>query len=397
MSNWSELFDAFAAGVYVLFGLVHADLWQRRRERLGHLWLAGACGSALMVDLSGMALRRVPPTPPSLLSALNLLGVGLATLCLVELAVSLGPRRAGRAIRALQAGMVVLSPAAGATLEPFLLIPSLLGCGLLVAFAMVRAFAAARDGRRGASTVARGFVFLSLCLLADLAMQLGWLPSRGGLPAVGFIVLFLASAKALADRQDHEHRELVALRGDLERRVEERTLALQEANARLAVASRTDALTGLPNRRGFVEASEAELERFRRSGRPFTIVLADVDHFKAVNDRFGHATGDEVLRSAAAAIRANLRAQDVVARWGGEEFILLLPETAEAGGVRAAEFVREQVAASPIALAAGPLRLTLSFGVSEHRAERNLDATLAAADRALYRAKEGGRNRVLAG
>lgn len=397
MADLSELFDAFAAGVYLLFGLVHADLWQRRRERLGHLWLAGACGGALMVDLTGMALRRVPPSPPSLLSALNLLGVGLATLCLVELAVSLGSRRAGRAIRALQAGMVVLSPAAGATLEPFLLVPSLLGCGVLVVFAMARAFAAARDGRRGASTVARGFVFLSLCLLADLAMQLGWLPLRGGLPAIGFIVLFLASAKALADRQDHEHRELVALRGELERRVEERTLALQEANARLAVASRTDALTGLPNRRGFVEASEAELERFRRSGRPFTIVLADVDHFKAVNDRFGHATGDEALRAVASAIRANLRAQDVVARWGGEEFILLLPETAEAGGVRAAEFVREQVAASRIALADESLQMTLSLGVSEHRAERTLDATLAAADRALYRAKESGRNRVLAG
>lgn len=179
--------------------------------------------------------------------------------------------------------------------------------------------------------------------------------------------------------------------------MEERTLALQEANARLAVASRTDALTGLPNRRGFVEASEAGSSSDCCSGRPFTIVLADVDHFKAVNDRFGHATGDEALRAVASAIRANLRAQDVVARWGGEEFILLLPETAEAGGVRAAEFVREQVAASRIALADESLQMTLSLGVSEHRAERTLDATLAAADRALYRAKESGRNRVLAG
>lgn len=392
-----ELFDAFAAGVYLLFGLVHADLWWRRRERRGHLWLAGACGFALLVDLTGMASRHVVPEPPSLLDAANLLGVGGATVCLLELALSLERRRAGRLTRGIEAGVLVLAPAAGLTLEPALLHPALLLCALLLAQALLRAVRAARAGRRGAGTVARGFVFLALCLLADVAMELGWIPRREGLPAVGFIVLFLASAKALADRQDQEQQELAELRIDLERRVEERTLALQEANERLAAASRTDALTGLPNRRGFVEAGEAELERFRRSGRPFSIVLADIDHFKSVNDRFGHATGDEALRAVAEAIRRNLRAQDVVARWGGEEFIFLLPETGEAGATRAADFVREQVAASPIELAGEPLPLTLSAGVAEHRAERTLDATLAAADRALYRAKEAGRNRVMAG
>jgi diguanylate cyclase (GGDEF)-like protein len=123
--------------------------------------------------------------------------------------------------------------------------------------------------------------------------------------------------------------------------------------------------------------------------------MADLDHFKHVNDRFGHAGGDAVLRSVAAVLRSSIRSEDLVARWGGEEFILLLPETDRAGAWQAAEKVRLAVAAREIPVDATPVRVTASFGVAAHAPDRTLDSTIADADRALYRAKEEGRDRVL--
>ncbi len=396
MPPLEALWDAFAAGVYVLFGLNHVDLWRRRRERRGHLWLAGASASALGVDLSGLAMRHLPPPVPPALVALNLLGVAGATVCLYELATFLGDRRSGRRAQALQVVLAGLALAAA--------VPALRGLaagvlGLAAAFlvaALGRAVQAAGSRHGGVATVARGFLFLVACLLADVAMELGLVPVLQGLPALGFIVLFLASARSLADRQDREHLELVQLRADLERRVEERTLALQEANQRLAEVSRTDDLTGLANRRAFLEACEAELLRARRSGRPFSIVLADVDHFKRVNDTWGHAVGDGVLRAVAEAVRGALRQQDLVARWGGEELILLLCETGATGAERAAETVRAAVEALRVEAAGDSIGVTLSLGVAAHDGERSLDVTIGEADRALYRAKQAGRNRVAA-
>ena len=396
MPPLEALWDAFAAGVYVLFGLIHVDLWRRRRERQGHLWLAGASASALGVDLSGLAMRHLPPPVPPALVALNLLGVTGATVCLYELATFLGDRRSGRRAQALQ---VVLAGLALAAAVPALrgLSAGVLGlaAGFLVA-ALARAVQAAGSRHGGVATVARGFLFLIACLLADVAMELGLVPVLQGLPALGFIVLFLASARSLADRQDREHLELVQLRGDLERRVEERTLALQEANQRLAEVSRTDDLTGLANRRAFLAACEAELLRARRSGRPFSIVLGDVDHFKRVNDTWGHAVGDGVLRAVAEAVRGALRQQDLVARWGGEELILLLCETGATGAGRAAETVRAAVEALRVEAGGASIGVTLSLGVAEHDVGSSLDVTIGEADRALYRAKQAGRNRVAA-
>ena len=390
-----ELIDAFAAGAYVLFGIIHANLWMRRRERVPNLWLALAAGSALVVNLTGLVMRRAGGGPPWM-TALNFFGVGAATVCLAELSAALERRRAGPVARGLEAVVLVLAPATGGLQVQSLFALTLVGCGSLLLLALLRALRAAYAGQPGAGTVARGFVVLAACLIFDVLGELQVLPHLPGLAPAGFIVLFLASAKALADRQDEERRELDDLRHDLERRVDERTVALQEVNERLAVASRTAALTGLPNRRGFVEVCATEVERFRRTGRPFSIVLADVDHFKSINDRFGHAAGDEALCVVANAVRASLRAQDRVARWGGEEFILLLPDTPASGALHAAESARQQVAASAVEIAGESRRLTMSLGVAEHRGDRSLDATIAAADRALYRAKEAGRDRVVA-
>ena len=172
---------------------------------------------------------------------------------------------------------------------------------------------------------------------------------------------------------------------------------LEEANRLLAEASRTDALTGLANRRAFLEVAETEVQRMARTGRAFSFVLGDVDHFKRVNDELGHAAGDAVLRELAARARGAVRKLDAVARWGGEEFVFLLPETPLAGALLAAETVRAAVAAGPFEVDGAALAVTISLGVAEHAWDRTLDATMAIADRALYRAKETGRNRVVAG
>jgi diguanylate cyclase (GGDEF)-like protein len=389
-----ELFDAFGAGVYLLFGAIHLDLWLRRRERRGHLWLACAAACALAVDLTGLVLRRGGGEVASWIAATNLAAVAGATICLFELVAWLGARPAHRRARLLEAAALVLALVSGLWV-PRLTGVALLACGAILVWAMVRAFRAALAGDPDSGAVAGALVFLTACLLADVAMELKWLPARAGLPIVGFTVLFLASARSLNDRADREHKELEGLRQELERRVEERTLALTEASERLAEASRTDELTGLPNRRGFLEASEGALARARRSRLPLSLAIADIDHFKRVNDTWGHAAGDAVLREVAATIRASLRAQDLVARWGGEEFILLLPDTPAAGAVHVAGSIRVAVAARGVEHGGIEIRVRVSFGVAEHRQGDDLDSTLARADAALYRAKQEGRDRVV--
>jgi diguanylate cyclase (GGDEF)-like protein len=158
----------------------------------------------------------------------------------------------------------------------------------------------------------------------------------------------------------------------------------------------TDDLTGLVNRRRFVEALDAEIERARRFGSPLTVVLADLDNFKQVNDDHGHHAGDDVLRSFAGLLRAHVRDVDVCARIGGEEFAIVLPETDEAGAGSVAERMRESLATVPIAVTeGGPVRVTSSFGVAELGAGQSGDDLLRGADAALYRAKEAGKNRVV--
>lgn len=167
----------------------------------------------------------------------------------------------------------------------------------------------------------------------------------------------------------------------------------RKANARLEVAVTTDALTGLSNRRAFFDRLEAESAR--RANGPLAVAMVDIDHFKAVNDRYGHPGGDEALRAVASALKGSVRTGDHVARIGGEEFAILIDglELAEAGGV--CEQVRARVAEVPILLSDGrSLGVTLSLGVATRQPGEPSDALLARADRALYEAKANGRNRV---
>jgi diguanylate cyclase (GGDEF)-like protein len=155
-----------------------------------------------------------------------------------------------------------------------------------------------------------------------------------------------------------------------------------------------DALTGLPNRRRFDRRLEQEISRTQRNGRPFCLVTFDIDHFKHVNDTYGHPCGDEVLRQMARAAAAETRTNvDLLARVGGEEFALLLPETNFVAGAEVAERLRARVAGMRVPQVG---RITASFGVSEFPlCAPTPDELLAAADQALYTAKRTGRNRVV--
>ena len=158
----------------------------------------------------------------------------------------------------------------------------------------------------------------------------------------------------------------------------------------------TDDLTGLVNRRRFIEALDAEIERARQFGSPLTIVLADLDNFKQVNDEFGHHGGDVVLRAFADLIRSHVRDVDVSGRIGGEEFAILLPETDRAGAARVAERMRRSLNAVPIAITEErSIHAASSFGVAELVPDQSGDDLLRAADTALYRAKDEGKNRVV--
>ncbi|HEY5660877.1 MAG TPA: GGDEF domain-containing protein [Gaiellaceae bacterium] len=159
----------------------------------------------------------------------------------------------------------------------------------------------------------------------------------------------------------------------------------------------TDDLTGLVNRRRFIEALDAEVERARSFGSPLTIVLADLDNFKQVNDEFGHHGGDVVLRAFADLIRSHVRDVDVSGRIGGEEFAILLPETDNAGASRVAERMRRSLNEVSIPLSEGAsIHVASSFGVAALSPGQTGDDLLRAADAALYRAKDEGKNRVVA-
>ena len=158
----------------------------------------------------------------------------------------------------------------------------------------------------------------------------------------------------------------------------------------------TDPLTGLFNRRHFFELASHEFKRSRRYGHPQSIVIFDVDHFKTINDTHGHAAGDDVLQNLAQKCGEQLRSFDVMARYGGDEFILMLPETENDKACQTAERLRQVIESSQVATGSGPLQVTISFGIAtlQEGDDISLDELIDRADTALYSAKNSGRNQI---
>jgi diguanylate cyclase (GGDEF)-like protein len=189
----------------------------------------------------------------------------------------------------------------------------------------------------------------------------------------------------------YEEARNVALLGALAATSLEMVWEMEEVNRR----ARTDALTGLPNRREFDQQLGSLLAQADRFGHSVSLIMADVDHFKKVNDTFGHEAGDQVLKSIAKTLTDTVRQVDVVARFGGEEIAILLPQTSLPGAVELADRLRKQIESKPIQVGGNEISVTISCGVACYPdGVLTKEALFAAADRALYDAKNAGRNCV---
>jgi len=207
------------------------------------------------------------------------------------------------------------------------------------------------------------------------------------LPAAGQPRYFEATISDLQDNRRTTAGRLIVLRDITGRKEIERKLQ------HLAI---TDPLTGIFNRRHFYTLAEREWQRSRRAGGPLSVILFDVDHFKAVNDTCGHQVGDQVLQTLTGRCQKILRVYDVIGRYGGEEFVILLPETNLVRARLVGERLRAAVAEQPFETSAGPARVTISVGVAclEPQDELTLDKLIDQADQAMYEAKRLGRNQV---
>jgi diguanylate cyclase len=185
--------------------------------------------------------------------------------------------------------------------------------------------------------------------------------------------------KSLAERVALMEQDALIVRENLE---EQRQKAL------------IDPLTGLPNRAAWTERLEQEVEQWQRHGNSLLIAMLDLDHFKRINDNYGHLAGDRVLKLIASVLRKRIRGSDFIARFGGEEFVLLVPDTPLAAGAKLAEALRAAIEACPFHFKGEPLTVTVSMGMTAFKPGERSELVLKRADEALYRAKNAGRNRV---
>ena len=263
----------------------------------------------------------------------------------------------------------------------YLLTPDVAGVEAVVAtlvwFPLVFVYSSvAFDGERSLRYSAAVYVLFTLVTLPHAFASLG-----GDLIVSGFglfLQAYLAYAVTIA---------ALYFFADLQQRM----VAMEETARTMRKLANTDALTGLANRRQGEEQLARELRRAERYGRVFSVLMLDIDHFKDLNDRFGHQAGDDVLVDLSRRIDAMVRASDTVARWGGEEFLLLTPETSIGDAQRLAEMIRQHVTDNSLA---GRYQVTVSLGVASYRPGDTLSSLVARSDAALYLAKRGGRNQV---
>ncbi len=253
-----------------------------------------------------------------------------------------------------------------------------------------------RAGNADARLILAGIALFALCGVHDLVVNISLISDSGTrLMPLGFLAILVAMGVSLAGK-------FKIMLTSLEQQVEERTRELSQVNQQLAAANnslvemtRIDPLTGILNRRGLTSEAEIERQRFIRSREPFAMVIADIDHFKQFNDRYGHAGGDKVLVAVAEIFRESVRDVDKVARWGGEEFVLLFPGTDISGLENIAEKLRQRIEHFELEFEGRLLKITMTFGGAVYDASETIDECLARADTALYQGKEAGRNRVM--
>ncbi len=264
-------------------------------------------------------------------------------------------------------------------------------------------------GRLDARFYVLGWSVWSLGIIIAMLRNTGVVPLNfvtGFAPALGFFIEGVLLSFALADRINllrHEkeamritHLEYVEKKSDsLERLVQERTAALEQSMKQAEMLARTDVLTGALNRRAFFEYGEKEYERAMRYKTTLAVIMIDLDHFKLINDNFGHAVGDATLIEVLNTLHKLIRNVDTIGRIGGEEFAALLPQTDLQTATELAQRLRSAVEELKVTVDGLSISITASFGVAViDVANETLDESLKRADAALYRAKENGRNRI---
>jgi len=228
---------------------------------------------------------------------------------------------------------------------------------------------------------------VALTIVAGSRYSIGWYMAR---------VNSLVEASIVLCALLYEINALYARLAQQERAAQTMNQQLVAANATLDSLAREDALTGVPNRRMILETATTELARYHRSGSAFTLLMVDIDNFKLLNDTYGHLMGDQVLRVVAQTLRQAIRASDLIGRYGGEEFLILLTQAAGTSSVGAAEHIMQAVRHAGVEIGGQRAPVTVSIGASVVQPEdHTIDAVVQRADAALYEAKRAGKDRVM--
>ena len=428
--------ESFVAGLLVALALLVVLSYRPLRDRaMGLSGLFGLVAAGAWIAFSGIAEALLPKACQPWIHPASL-ALGALCLALWPFIVSqlLAASPGARGLDPIQRWVGLCSLAVAVlALVPWLpshhLVEVLLAliAPLMAGLTFLAGYRAQRDGVGIASALGAATLALLVCCAALWAMASGWLRPMIGLNIVQVALVALtgllgwsmlhrmtdlsrttqqarATQQAAAEQQAGEMEALVERRNaelsarlrdlnEARQSAELANLGLQRAMDQLEQAASTDRLTGAWNRRRFEEAVLPEIALAHRRREPLSLLMFDLDHFKRVNDTYGHGVGDMVLVGTAQCIREQLRASDALVRWGGEEFLVMAPATRLEGAMGLAEKLRAALAAR-VFPGAGPI--TMSLGVAEYMLGEGLREWIDRADQALYQAKAGGRNQVQA-
>ncbi len=401
---YSQLLVLVLSAVYFALGCYYCYIYTRHRALTEMLWFGVFAMAVALYSFMISQWRFVLPFDFAMMQKIEFATAFLLMPIAIEFAGRLMAVKLWRVARWYQCSFaalaVVVIVVPGLTVNYILLtgwqlyvLPAVL---ILIVLVIKQAWLGNTDARK---TLA-GFLVCGAMALFDLISDMRLL----GLPALlplGFALFMLSMPVALGDRITRLVKtlqtrtvELDDLQKNLGHTVEQRTEELQEANRQLERLVHIDLLTQVANRRAFLEHAENEIAWARRSGKPFALIVADIDHFKLFNDEFGHACGDFVLAQVASMLNSNVRATDMFARWGGEEFVFILRETDVHGAVELADKCRLLIEQKRYAYNGMALSVTLTFGVSEYQSWMTIEECMEEADDALYHGKAAGRNTV---
>jgi diguanylate cyclase (GGDEF)-like protein len=404
----------FVAGVFAVIALFHFVFWLMRRND----WL-----SLTYVAVTLLALIRVVSTDETIILQLFpnmpfwlLMKLEYGAFYLLISASMLFMRLAfpAEVNRRLSSAIIALGAAGGlfVAVTPALWFVEFVGFYQLVSLLAISFFVhisikAIKNKRDGAKFIVFGGTVFFGFILNDL-LYARYLIDTGYFIDIGLCGFILSQSILINSRfaktsalnkkllGDVEKRNIALndLTYNLESKVQQRTQELESAMEEIKTLALTDELTGLANRRAFLQVSQFEQSQAERYNGKFSIGLIDIDNFKSVNDTFGHDAGDEVLRSIARTIEEATRAQDKVARWGGEEFIILLTKTSMDSVREVLERVRRLVAETPVHVGNETIQPTITIGVAGSEEKATIDEIIQLADTRLYSGKNHGKNQV---